>query len=163
MGALFIPIDGELTSQNVFPGPLVGTEVMEIVSPGNATQGNTYQVQTSIIGAYGSALAMLNSSTIISGATFASPYGLQTTETRVLFNKAIGSASYALCPLAVTMLYSQEVFFKDLKGDAGSNSININFTSGELCDGSSSLQITSAYGFLRITPIIGGGGWYRSG
>ncbi len=41
---LTVPLDGRITSQNVLSGPLTGNEVMEIVSPGNASQGNTFQI-----------------------------------------------------------------------------------------------------------------------
>src|SRR5271155_5054498 len=117
MTALFIPLDGRLTSQNVLTGPLTGGEVMEITSPGNAAQGNTYQVTTDTLAAFFAAYPGLNTETVIAGATAGSPYLVKSTDTTILFNKTVGAPSFALCPLAASML-GQEILFKDFKGDA---------------------------------------------
>lgn len=162
-GGLFIPQDGRITSQNVLAGPLNGSEVQEIVSPGNAALGNTYQVTTAVLAAFYGAYPFLNSETITAGATSISPYLVEATDTRVLFKKTIGSASFALCPLAASMLYGQEVLFKDINGDAGAHNITVSFSGGEECDALAMLEITTNYGWFRITPIPGGGGWYQSG
>lgn len=157
--ALFVPLDGRITSQNTLSGPLTGTEVMEIVSPGNAALGNTYQITTSVLAGF---VSVGVSEIILSGATSGSPYLVQPADRRILFNKTSGSASFATCPLATTML-GGPVLFKDLKGDANTNNISVSFTGGELCDGQSSLQVKTNYGWFVITPIPGGGGWYQSG
>ena len=159
---LVTPQDGRITSQNVLAGPLTGGEVQEIVSPGNAAQGNTYQVTTAVLAAFYSAFSALNSVTLTTGATLASPYAVLTTATCVLFNKTVGSASYAQLPLAATMLYGQPVLFKDLKGDTVANPITISFTGGELCDGQATIVINTAYGHVALTPVPGGGAWYQS-
>jgi hypothetical protein len=161
MPALFTPTDGRLTSQNILAGPLNGGEVMEIVSPGNAAAGNTYQVTTSVLAAFFAAFPFLNTEFITSGATIGSPYLVQTTDTVILFNKILGSASYTTLPLASSMAYPLPILFKDLKGDAATHNITIQFTGGQLCDGLSTISILNAYGWTRIAPIIGGTGWYQ--
>ena len=157
-----IPLDGRITSQNILGPPLNGGEVMEIVSPGNAAHGNTYQVSIAVLAAFIAAFPSLNTETITAGATLISPFDAETTDTRILFNKTIGSASYAVLPLAASMVYSQPVLFKDLKGDADTNPITITFTAGELCDGLSTVQITTSYGWVTINPVVGGGAWYMT-
>jgi hypothetical protein len=46
------PVDGRLTSQNIFTGPFNGTEVMYVVSPGNVAQGKSYQFQVNTLAAF---------------------------------------------------------------------------------------------------------------
>ena len=155
-----IPLDGRITSQNILSGPLTGGEVQEIVSPGNAAQGNTYQVTTAVQAAFYSAFPALNTEIITAGATSISPYQVAITDTRILFNKTLGSASYAVVPLAASMEYPLGIFFKDLKGDAATNAISVTFTGGQLCDGLSTITITDAYGWFTIFPVPGGTSWY---
>ena len=159
MAALVVPLDGRLTSQNILSGP-ISSGVMWIVSPGNAAAGNTYQVTIQTLGAYFGAFPVLNTEIITAGATSISPYNVETTDTRILFNKTLASASYAVLPLAATMAYPYGITFKDLKGNASTNNITISFTSGELCDGLSTVQITTDYGWVTIFPVPGGGAWY---
>jgi hypothetical protein len=52
MTAPFIPLDGRITSLQSLPLALTGDEVIEIVSPGNATNGNNYQVLLSVLAAF---------------------------------------------------------------------------------------------------------------
>lgn len=163
MAQLFIPLDGRITSQNVLSSPLDGTEAMEIVSPGNATQGNTYQVTTAALAAFMSAFPILNAETITTGATAGIPYNVQTTDTLILFEKVIPSASYTVLPLAATMVYPFGVTFKDISGNANTYPITILFTNGELCDGLSQLVIEDNYGWVSILPVRGGGAWYQLG
>jgi hypothetical protein len=163
MAALFIPLDGRITSMNVLSPITDGSAVMEIVSPGNATAGNTYQVSLLTLAGFFAAFPLLNTEVILAGATSGSPYMVETTDTTILFKKTVGATSYALCPLAASMAYGQEVLFKDVKGDAGTNNINVLFTGGEGCDAQSTLKITTNYGWFKIAPIPGGGGWYQSG
>jgi hypothetical protein len=159
---LFIPLDGRITSQNILVAPLDGSEAMEIVWPGVAATGNTYQVSTETLGQFFSAFPYLNTEIITAGATSIGPYMVQPTDTRILFNKTLSSPSFAVMPLANDMLYSQPVFFKDFKGDAFTDNITITFSSGELCDGESQVVINNAYGWTTINPYPGGGAWYLS-
>ena len=157
----FVPADGMITSLQVLPIPLNGGEVQEIVSPGNSAEGNSYQVTTATLAAFYAAFPFLNTEIITAGATFASPYLVETTDTNILFNKTIGSASYATLPSSGSMAYPFPVLFKDIKGDAYTNNITINFTGGQECDGQTSVVINGAYGWARIAPIPSGSGWYQ--
>jgi hypothetical protein len=159
--SLFIPLDGRIPSQNPFPSPITGGGVLEYVWPGNNTAGNTYYVTDEQLAAFASAYPNLNTEIITAGATVISPYLVQTTDTRILFNKTLSSPSYAMFPLAASMQYEQPVLIKDYNGDAASNNITISFTNGELCDGLSQVIINDAYGWVTINPYpSGGGGWY---
>ncbi len=152
------PTDGQITSLSVL-NSLLGNEVQEIVSPGNAANGNSYQVSVVTLAAWFSAFPFLNTETITAGATLASPYDVETTDTRILFNKTIGSASYALLPLSSSMVYPFPILFKDLKGDAATNNITLSFSGGQLCDGLSSIVLSNAYDWAYIAP--GSSGWYQ--
>jgi len=62
------------------------------------------------------------------------------------------------------MQYPYGILIKDLKGDAATNPITINFTGGELCDGLTSGQISiqNPYGWVTIAPVPGASAWYMS-
>lgn len=154
------PADGQITSLPVLNLPLTGGEVQEIVSPGNAALGNSYQVPIANLAAFYAAFPSLNSEIITAGATLISPYNVETTDTKILFNKTIGSASYAVLPLSGSMAYPFPVLFKDLKGDAVTNPITISFSGSQLCEGQPDLVINVAYGWYLVNPILGGSGWY---
>ena len=47
-----IPPDGRLTSLATLTGTLIGTEVTYIVSPGNVTSGNSFQILLSTLAAF---------------------------------------------------------------------------------------------------------------
>jgi hypothetical protein len=161
--ALFVPTDGRLTSQNLLNLPLTGGEVMYIVSPGNAALGNSYQVTVATLAAFMAAFPKLNYELLTSGATLAHPYNVLNTDTGVLFDKTIGSASYAVLPAAGSMQFPLGVLFKDIKGDAATNNITITFSGGQLCDGLSSVEISNPYGWVNIYPLPTGSGWYMAG
>ena len=158
--ALTVPLDGRITSQNVFPSPMTGGGVFEYVWPGNAAQGNTYQISDEVMAAFFAAFPVLNREYIIAGATGGSPYQVATTDTQILINKTLASASYAVMPLASSMAYPFGVLFKDIKGDAATNNITITFSGGQLCDGESSVVIADNYGWATINPVPGGGAWF---
>lgn len=156
------PQDGRMTSFAPVPATLAGTELMWLVQPGNPSLGVLYNATLDTLAAFFAAYPALNSELITAGATVASPYLVQALDTRILFDKTLASASYAVCPLASSMTYGQPVLFKDLKGDADTNNITITFTGSELCDGLSTVQITTAYGWVTLVPKPGGGAWYMS-
>lgn len=154
------PVDGRLPSQPQLTTTLVGTELMYIVSPGNNIAGVSYSITLDTLAAFFGAFPALNTSIVTSGAS----YPVKTTDTTVLINKTLGSATTVAFPAALTMQYDQTVLVKDAKGDAGTNPITINFSGGELCDGLGSGQIiiNNPYGWVRITPIPGTSAWYMS-
>jgi hypothetical protein len=135
---------GQMTDLPAYPGTLDLTALMEIVSPGSAAAGVNYAIslaQLALIVGGGSALTI-----ITSGATYPSVQ----TDTRILVNKTVGS------PTAITLLaagsYFQPVLVKDLKGDAGTNNITVNFP-GTFDGIASPLTINTNYGFIWFNPL----------
>jgi len=55
----------------------------------------------------------------------------------------------------------QAILVKDLKRDASTNNITITFTGGQLCDGFSSLIISTDGGAFWLNPLSSGG-WYTT-
>lgn len=156
---LFVPPDGRITSQNPFSGTLDGDEVMEIVAPGNAQQGNTYQITLQqLAGYFAGSIAPVYE--VTSGATAGNPYLIPNDAGSILFNIPTAEDHYCVAGLSSETLYLNPILIKDLAGTADVNSITISFSGGELCDGLSEIQITTAYGWYRIAPKPGGGGWY---
>jgi hypothetical protein len=163
MAGLFVPLDGRICSQNPLSGPLFGGEAMEIVSSGVAAaatnaNGNTYQITLLTLAAWFSAFPSLNTEIVTAGSV----YDILPTDTKILVNKTLSSATSVVFPLVNTMTYDQPVLVKDVKGDAATNPITITFTGGQLCDGLSSITINVAYGWVTINPVPGGNGWYMT-
>ena len=96
--------------------------------------------------------AVLGSSPTI--ITSGASYAVVGTDSRILVNKTIGSATSIVFPLASVINYS--VMIKDLKGDAAANNITITFTGGQRADGLSSVPINTNYGAYWFTPKSGG-------
>jgi len=160
--ATFIPLDGRVTSLQILNLPLTGTEVMEIVSPGNVQFGNNFQVTINVLAAYFSSYPYLNTTVIETGATSITPYEILPTDSRILVDKTVGAATFIEAPLAVTMLSQFPVLIKDEKGDAATNNITITFDDAGGCDGQAEVVIDTNYGWVTINPRPGGGGWYES-
>lgn len=143
---------GQMTDLPLYPGTLDLTALMEVVSPGNAAAGVNYAISLAqlalIIGGGGAPTF------VASGATYASV----ATDTRILVNKTVGSAT------AITLLgagsYFQPVLVKDEKGDADVNPITINF-SGTYDGIASPLTINTQFGFIWMNPLPNGN-WYAA-
>lgn len=156
MPALTVPLDGRLTSQNVLAGPLTGGELMYIVSPGTAKDGNSYQISTKTLANFFSSFFVINPTIITSGAS----YNSVATDTRILVNKTVGSATAILLLGAAS--YVMPVLIKDLKGDADVNPITVTFTGTEKMDGLSTVVINNPFGYFWFNPLTTGG-WYDAG
>lgn len=156
-----VPVDGRITSLSSLT-TIDGSEAMYIVSPGNAAEGNSFQVMPSVIAAYIMALIWADPVVITDGATGSSPYEVQPEDTVILVNKTASEATSILFPEASTMNTLSPVFIKDAKGDAATYNITLSFSSGELCDGATNLFIQVAYGWVTVVPYPGGGSWYQS-
>lgn len=150
---------GQMTDLPEFGGPFDGTELIEVVAPGNADAGINYAVTTLLLATYFAGLNALPT-IITSGATVGSPYAALPTDTRVLFNKTVGAASYCSLGAAVGR-GTTPVMVRDLKGDADVNNITVSFTG--TCDGLASPIIISApYGGWTFNPLSNGN-WYLTG
>jgi hypothetical protein len=147
-----IPQDGRLTSQNILTGTLLGTEVMYIVSPGNAAQGQSYQITTATLAAY---FAGFNTSTPTIIKT-GSSYPSVSTDTRILMDLTVAT------PFTITMLastnYSQPILVKDIAGNlSGTDTLTINFSGGQTADGETSIVLTTPYDGIWLNPLAAGG------
>ena len=158
MPVVATPSDGRMTSFPTLMGTLTGTELQWIVSPGNQQLGILYNVTLDTLGAFFGAFPVLNTEIVTAGAT----YNVQATDTRILVNKTLSSATSIVFPAASAMQYPYGVLVKDLKGDAAANPITITF-SGNSCDGLTTLTIDVNYGWFTVNPIPGGSAnWYLS-
>jgi hypothetical protein len=137
--------------------PLVINLTANVVLP-CVQGGTTKQVPLSTIAAQISPSAGV-SATIIDGATIGDPYVVAPGVTRVLFDKTVGAASYVLFGLSIEY-GTAAILVKDIKGDAASNPITIQFSGGELADGLSTIVLDTAYAGVRVTPYPMGGGYY---
>lgn len=147
-----IPIDGRLPSQAILAGPLTGGEVMYIVSPGNNTQGQSYQIPTSTLATFFNSFFPLNS-TIVE-----TTYNSVATDTRLLVELN------PVNPITITLLpsssYSQPVLIKDVNGTVSAiDTVTIDFSSGQTADGLASITLSNAYTGIWLNPLASGG-WY---
>jgi hypothetical protein len=148
---------GQMTDLPAFPETLFdGTELFELVGFSQESGGVNYAITAALLSAY--LLGFNYQNTIItSGATVGSPYAVLATDTRVLFNKAVASASYAVLGPAADQ--PQPVLIRDLLGDASTNSITVSFDGSETCDGLSSVVISTDFGGYVFNPLSTGN-WY---
>lgn len=153
-----IPLDGRVTSLQLFTIFLAFTEVMEMVTPNNQTTGQNYQITTALLALYFGSFPFLNTTKVTQGST----YPIKTTDTRLLVVTGSVAPTALVAPLAASMLAPFPVLIKDVVGNAFNDNITITFSGGELCDGQSSVVISSDYGWVTINPIPGGGGWYQT-
>lgn len=158
MPGLAVPIDGRLTSQNVLASP-TGDSVLYIVSPGNETTGNSYQVTLATLAAYFTGQTY-ETVLVTTGATVGDPYVVQAADGRVLLQKSVPSASYVECPLAADVAGGQAILIKDHAGNSDTYPITVTFTGGELCDGLTEVVISNPYGWVWVAPSPNGGSWY---
>lgn len=147
---------GQMTDLPEFVGPFDGTELFEIVAPGNVTEGINYAVTADLLAAFIGQVQALPT-IITSGATVGSHYAALVTDTRILLNKTIASASYIDLGSA-TARGVLPIMVRDLKGDANTNNISVSFTG--TADGlSSPIVIDAPYGGWVFNPLPNGN-WY---
>jgi hypothetical protein len=149
---------GQMTDLPSFTGTSFdGTELFEVVAPGNAAEGVNYSISSALLALLLGGLIQGQAVVVRDGATSGDPYDVPTDVSQVLFKKTVGAASYAL--LAASASYPGPVAINDLKGDAAINPITINFTGGELCDGNASIVLNANYALTKLFPNPDGG-WY---
>jgi hypothetical protein len=147
-----IPLDGRITSLDVL-SVLSGSEVMEIVSPGNEQFGNNYQVTVTVLGAFFVGLSIPIKPTYV----ITTPYVPLATDTILLMN--VAGPSVVNLPLASSRS-GVPLMIKDYAGLAGNgtNTITVNRSSPDLIDGLTTFAINVDYGGYRIGPCVGG--WF---
>ncbi len=145
---------GQMTDLPGYPGGIDLTALFELVSPGTAAAGVNYAITLAALSVLIQAI-QITPTFVTSGAT----YNSVATDTRILVNKTIGSATSVV--LLSSTSYSQPVLVKDLKGDAATNPITVTFSGGQTLDGLAPAQvvINNPYGYFWFNPLASGG-WY---
>lgn len=141
---------GQMTDLPSYPGGVDLTALLEIVSPGTAAAGVNYAITLQQLAGL---IAFGSPTFVLSGAT----YNSVTTDTRILVNKTIGSATSVV--LLSSLAYSQPVLVKDLKRDSDTNPITVTFSGGQTMDGLSQVVIDNPGGYFWFNPLASGG-WY---
>jgi len=145
---------GQMTDLPLFPGGTVDlTALFEVVSPGNQANGVNYAITAANLALLIAGALYLTPTFVTSGASYSSVR----TDTRILVNKTIGSATSIV--LGDATLYSLPVLVKDLKGDADSHPITVTFTGGQRLDGLSQIVINNPFGYFWFNPLASSA-WY---
>ncbi len=143
---------GQMTDLPAYPGTFDLTALVEVVSPGTASGGVNYAATfAQLIQIIGSGY---NPTFVTSGAT----YNSVATDTRILVNKTVGSATTVA--LLASTNYAQPVIIKDIKGDADSNNITVTFA-GTYDGVASPVTISVQYGWVTMNPLPNGN-WYAT-
>lgn len=146
---------GQMTDLPEFTGTFDGTELIEVVAPGNVAEGVNYSITSTLLAFFLSIFNFANTIVKI-GATVGSPYEVLPTDTRVLLDKTAPSASYV--DLGGAASRSLPVMVRDILGDADVNNITITFT-GTADGNASPLLITNPYGGWVFNPLPSGN-WF---
>lgn len=157
MSAPFVPAldtfaGGQMTDLPAYTGGIDLTALLEIVSPGNPNQAVNYSITLALLAQLIPAVSF-TPTFVLAGSV----YNSVATDTRILVNKTIGSATSIV--MLSSVLYSQPVLVKDLKRDSATNPITITFSGGQLFDGLSSITINNPAGYIWLNPLASGG-WY---
>lgn len=149
---------GQMTDLPVLSGTFDGTELFEVVAPGNEASGVNYSITSALLSAL---LNGLNQApTIItSGATLISPYVPAVTEMRILLNKTVGAAS-SINIGGGAARNNRPIMVRDIKGDADVNNITVVFT-GTADTIASPIVINQPFAGYWFNPLPSGG-WYLS-
>lgn len=147
---------GQMTDLPTFAGPFDGTELFEVVAPGNVEEGINYSIPSLLLAQY--IAGLIAGPTIITvGATIGSPYAALGTDTRILLNKTTPSASYVNIG-AATDRKLLPVMVRDLAGNADTFNISISFTG--IADGiASPIVISNPYAGWVFNPLPNGN-WF---
>ena len=149
---------GQMTDLPVFSGTFDGTELFEVVAPGNVALGVNYQITAALFGALIGGLVQAPS-IILAGATVGTPYAPTSLETRVLLNKTVGASSFINIGGGAAR-NNRPIMVRDIKGDADVHPISVAFTG--TCDGlASPIVISSPFSGYIFNPLPNGN-WYLS-
>jgi hypothetical protein len=149
---------GQMTDLPIFSGSFDGTELFEVVAPGNEVTGVNYSITSLLLSAL---MAGFNQTPIIltSGATVGAPYVAAPTSTRILLNKTVGAPSGVNIGGGAAR-NNLPIMVRDIKGDGDTNNISVFFTG--TCDGlASPIVIASAFAGFIFNPLPNGN-WYLS-
>lgn len=145
-----------MTDLPSFAGPFDGTELFEVVAPGNAAEGINYSVTALTLTQF--VIGLIATPTFITdGADIGDPFAVDPTMLRVLVNKTVGAATEIVLDPAST--FQAPLLIKDLKGDADLNPITITFSGGDTMDGLTQVVINNPFGYMWFNPLAAGN-WY---
>ena len=143
---------GQMTDLPVFSGTFDGTELFEVVAPGNEANGVNYRITSALLA---SLLTAVSSQPVIlqSGQFNApgNPYIVPITVTKVYVNKTPGEPTYIRFLAAAG--YLADILVCDIAGTADVGNITVTFTSGELANGIAPIPIATAYGGFFFRPV----------
>lgn len=143
---------GQMTDLPAYPGGVDPTALLEIVSPGTAAAGVNYAISLAqLIAIIGSSVDIYPAPTIITAGAVYNSVG---SDTRILVNKTIGSATSIV--LASGLTYVRPVLVKDLKGDADVNPITVTFTGVQKMDTLTSVVISNPFAWFWFNPLANG-------
>lgn len=125
-----------------------------VIVQGGTTKRVLFQTITNQISPGGNVPAV-----VTSGATIGTPFVVPVGVNEVLVNKTVGAATWIQFSLAATY-GARAILVKDIKGDAGTNNITIQFSGGELAEGLATIVLSTNYASIRLTPLVGGGGFF---
>lgn len=151
-----MPSDGRITSLTAFSGTFQGTELVLLVSPGNAQAGVNYKITTQLLATLLNNLVAGGEPTFVNNGV--AVYDSLATDTRILVDKTVPSATSIV--LAPSQGYEGPVLVKDIAGTSTDGaSVAVTFSSGQTADGLASVSIRTAYGAWLFNPLSAGG-WY---
>jgi hypothetical protein len=148
---------GQMTDLPVFSGSFDGTELFEIVAPGNVAQGVNYSITSLLFATLVGQITLVP--VIISNGQYtspASPYVVPITTSRIYINKSNNEPTYIR--LAAAASYLVEPLIREIAGNAN-NTITVNMTGGQLADGNAVVPIQSAYSGYFFRPVAALGSW----
>jgi hypothetical protein len=149
---------GQMTDLPEFSGTFDGTELFEVVAPGNEALGVNYSISALLLSKL--LLNFAQAPTIVtSGATSIAPYVPSIFETRILFNKTVGAVSFTDIGGAVAR-NNRPIMVRDIKGDADVNNISVRFT-GTVDGIASPIVIAQPFAGYIFNPLPNGN-WYLS-
>lgn len=167
MSAPFVPAldtftGGQMTDLPPFTGTSFdGTELFEIVAPGNPAQAVNYSITSERL----AALLVLGGQVIISQGQNNSPsdpYLVPATMGRVYVNKTVAEPTYVQLQRAA--LYTSDPLVADIAGtvDASGNGIFVTFTGSETADKLSpaAVTISTPFGGYFFRPVTSLDTWH---
>lgn len=141
---------GQMTDLPEFSGTFDGTELFEVVAPGNAEEGTNQTVTSAQLAAL---LSNPTITTVITNGQYTSPgspYVVPAGVSRVYVNKSATESTYIQFGLAAS--YATEPLVREVAGNNG-NTITVTMTGGETADGNASVPISSGYSGYFFRPI----------
>lgn len=146
---------GQMTDLPAYTGGVFdGTELFEVVSPGNVAEGVNYKITSAQL-AVGIAGLSGNIVIIEDGeyTTALDPYIVDPLDSRIYINKS--SAEPTFIQFGAVTSHVVDTLIADSSGlvEASPNCITVTFTGGQMADGNATVLIEASYGGYWFRPI----------